>query len=115
MTLTIDAASVRAGISRRDRHLRSGDFFDTDGHPEVRFRSTSVRDIGDNRVRVEGGLEIAGDRLAMTFEPTIHQTSDRVEVSEGSTSGRPRGFPEWCPALGGLTVAVPNPHRTIGG
>jgi polyisoprenoid-binding protein YceI len=80
MTLTIDAASIHTGIGKRDRHLRSGDFFDTDGHPEMRFRSTCVSDIADNRVRVVGELEAAGERVAMTLQATIHQTNDRLEV-----------------------------------
>jgi hypothetical protein len=31
-------------------------------------------------VRVEGDLEAAGERLAMILEPTIHQTSDQLEL-----------------------------------
>ncbi len=80
ITLTIDVASLRTGISRRDKHLRSGDFFDTGSHPEMRFRSTSVSDIADDRMRVEGELEAAGRRLTMALEPTIQRTSDRMDV-----------------------------------
>jgi polyisoprenoid-binding protein YceI len=97
MTLTIDAASLHTGISRRDKHLRSGDFFDTDSHPEVRFRSTSVSDIADNRVRVEGQLEAAGERLAMTLEPTIHQTSDRLEIDVTTTIDQRQLGMTWSP------------------
>jgi polyisoprenoid-binding protein YceI len=97
MTLTIDAGSLHTGISGRDKHLRSGDFFDTDGHPEVRFRSTSVSGIADNRVRVEGELEAAGERLAMTLEPTIHQTSDRLEVDVTTTIDQRQLGMTWSP------------------
>jgi polyisoprenoid-binding protein YceI len=97
MTLTIDAASLHTGIRRRDKHLRSGDFFDTDGHAEVRFRSTSVSDIADNRVRVEGELEVAGERLAMTLQPTIHQTSDRLEVDVTTTADQRELGMTWSP------------------
>jgi polyisoprenoid-binding protein YceI len=57
MTLTIDAASLDTGMSRRDKHLRSADFFDTQNHSEVRFRSTSVSNTREHRLRVEGELE----------------------------------------------------------
>lgn len=97
MTLTIDAASLHTGISRRDKHLRSDDFFDTDSHPEVRFLSTSVSDIADNRVRVEGELEVAGERLAMTLEPTIHQTSDRLGLDVTTTINQRQLGMTWSP------------------
>jgi polyisoprenoid-binding protein YceI len=97
ITLTIDAASLHTGISRRDKHLRSGDFFDTDGHPEVRFRSTSVSDIANNRIQVEGEFEAAGQRLAMTLEPTIQQTSDRLEVDVTTTVDQRQLGMTWSP------------------
>ena len=97
MTLTIDAASLHTGISRRDKHLRSGDFFDTDAHPEVRFRSTSVSDLADNRIQVEGGLEAAGERLAMTLEATIHQTGDRLELDATTTVDQRQLGMTWSP------------------
>lgn len=97
MTLTIDAASLHTGISRRDKHLRSGHFFDTNSHPEVRFRSTSVSDIANNRVRVEGELEAAGQRLAISLEPTIHQTGDRLEVDATTTVDQRQLGMTWSP------------------
>jgi hypothetical protein len=100
MTLTIDATSLHTGISKRDKHLRSGDFFDTDGHPEVRFRSTRVGDIDDNRVRVEGELEAAGERLAMAVEPTIQQTGDRLEVDVTTTIDQRQLGMTWSPRSG---------------
>ena len=97
MTLTIDAASLHTGIGRRDKHLRSGDFFDTDGHPKVCFRSSSVSDIGDNRLRVEGELQAAGERLAMSLEPMIHETSDGLEVDVTTTVDQRRLGMTWSP------------------
>jgi polyisoprenoid-binding protein YceI len=97
MTLTIDAGSLNTGNRRRDKHLRSADFFDTDGHPEMRFRSTSVSDVADNRVRVEGELEAAGERLAMALEPTILQISDRLEVDVTTTIDQRQLGMTWSP------------------
>jgi polyisoprenoid-binding protein YceI len=97
MTLTIDAASLDTGIKQRDKHLRSSDFFDTDHHPEMRFRSTSVRDIGKHRVRVEGQLEACGEALAMTLEPTIHQMSDQLEIDVNTTVDQRRLGMTWSP------------------
>jgi polyisoprenoid-binding protein YceI len=97
LTLTIDAASVRTGIKRRDKHLRSSDFFETDNYPEIRFRSVSVSDIADDRVRVEGQLEAAGERLAMTLEPTIQQTDDHVRVDVTTTVDQRQLGMTWSP------------------
>ena len=39
--VTIKTASVSTGTADRDAHLRSGDFFDVETYPEIRFVSTS--------------------------------------------------------------------------
>ncbi|MFZ0088363.1 MAG: YceI family protein [Solirubrobacteraceae bacterium] len=97
MILTIDTASLHTGINQRDKHLRSSDFFDTDNHPRMRFCSTSVSDIADNRIRVEGELEAAGERLAMTLEPTIHQTNDQLEIDAITTVDQRQLGMTWSP------------------
>ncbi|GHD03546.1 hypothetical protein GCM10010313_18630 [Streptomyces violarus] len=59
-TLTFDVASLDTGNAKRDTHLRSADFFDTDHHPEITFaaRSAELRD-GD-QVHVVGQLTVRG-------------------------------------------------------
>ncbi|MCT9143873.1 YceI family protein [Streptomyces violarus] len=59
-TLTFDVASLDTGNAKRDTHLRSADFFDTDHHPEITFaaRSAELRD-GD-QVHVAGQLTVRG-------------------------------------------------------
>ncbi len=39
---TIQAASINTGISGRDDHLRSLDFFDVEQYPEITFRSDTI-------------------------------------------------------------------------
>jgi polyisoprenoid-binding protein YceI len=97
MTLTIDANSLNTGINQRDKHLRAAAFFDTQHHPEVRFRSTSVSDIADNRIRVEGELEAAGERLVLTLEPKIHRTSDQLELDVTTTVDQRHLGMTWSP------------------
>jgi polyisoprenoid-binding protein YceI len=97
MTLTIDAASLHTGIKRRDKHLRSGDFFDTDHHPEMRFHSTSVSDIATHRMRVEGQLEVCGKALAITLEPTIHQIPDQLDIEVTTTVDQRQLGMTWSP------------------
>ena len=54
---TIQTSSVTTGAPDRDAHLRSGDFFDVEQFPTIAFRSTGVRQAGDDHV-LEGDLTI---------------------------------------------------------
>jgi polyisoprenoid-binding protein YceI len=56
--VTINAASVDTNQDQRDAHLRSGDFFDVEKYPTLRFQSTSVALEGDNQWKVTGDLTV---------------------------------------------------------
>jgi len=56
---TIELASVDTRDEKRDAHLRSPDFFHVERHPEMTYRSRSVRAVGDNYI-VEGELTLRG-------------------------------------------------------
>jgi polyisoprenoid-binding protein YceI len=75
--LTIAADSLDTGHPKRDKHLRSEDFFDVEHHAEVRFTSTSVTADGD-RLRVRGELEAAGGRVPLELDATLR--GDEVEA-----------------------------------
>ncbi|MGW7408994.1 YceI family protein [Streptomyces sp. NPDC054833] len=59
VTAVIDMASVESGDRTRDDHLRSGDFFDTEKHPQAVFESTSVTWNGKSGT-LDGNLTIKG-------------------------------------------------------
>ncbi|MFB6262858.1 MAG: YceI family protein, partial [Bradymonadaceae bacterium] len=73
----IDASSVDTGNPMRDSHLRSSHFLDVENHPSIAFRSTSVEQGGEDRARVEGNLEIAGENRSLTFDAERQRGSDR--------------------------------------
>lgn len=54
----IDAASIDTGVADRDNHLRSGDFFNAEAFPKLRFKSTRVESAGGERYRLHGELTI---------------------------------------------------------
>ncbi|CAL9492056.1 YceI family protein [Streptomyces sp. enrichment culture] len=56
----IRAASIDTGNGMRDTHLRSADFLDVDGHPEIRYRSTGLTAAGPDRWTVHGELSLHG-------------------------------------------------------
>ncbi len=59
VTATLDPATVSTNDERRDGHLRSADFFETDTYPTWEFRSTAIRPDGDDFV-IDGELTAHG-------------------------------------------------------
>lgn len=72
-TLTIATGSLDTRNARRDRHLRSADFFDSDNSPEITFTTNGIRLSGE-RVTVTGALTIGGHTRPLSFdaEATLH-------------------------------------------
>jgi len=62
----IDLASVNTGQDQRDAHLRSNDFFNTDKHTTMTFRSTGIRPDGRDFL-VDGELTIRGVTKPLTL------------------------------------------------
>jgi polyisoprenoid-binding protein YceI len=59
VTAEIDLSSIDTGAEQRDGHLRSPDFFDTENHPVMTYRSTGIRAKGDGYV-LDGDLTLKG-------------------------------------------------------
>jgi len=73
VTADVDLSSVDTNNSDRDAHLRSTDFFDTDKHQTMTFRSTSVTGSGEN-YELAGDLTIAGITQPVTFDVEFNGT-----------------------------------------
>jgi polyisoprenoid-binding protein YceI len=101
--LTIEAASVSTRNGRRDRHLRSADFFDVDHHPKLCFRSTAIEAAGNGSLRVHGELTAAGNHVALELEPTVEQTDDRLQIDARTTIDQRQLGITWSPL--GMTRA----------
>jgi polyisoprenoid-binding protein YceI len=69
----IDLSSVDTNNADRDAHLRSTDFFGTDEHPTMSFRSTSVTGSGED-YELAGDLTIAGITQPVTLDVEFHGT-----------------------------------------
>ena len=57
--IKIDVASIYTGFAKRDKHLRSPDFFNAVEFPDITFKSTSANLKGGSG-KVEGKLTIMG-------------------------------------------------------
>jgi len=55
---TIDASSLITNDARRDAHLRSPDFLDTERFPTITFRSTRIERAAHDEYKMTGDLTI---------------------------------------------------------
>jgi polyisoprenoid-binding protein YceI len=55
--VSVDLSTVNTNNETRDAHLRSADFFESEKHPRMTFRSTGIRQNGADFV-LEGDLTI---------------------------------------------------------
>ncbi|MES2703306.1 MAG: YceI family protein [Bacteroidota bacterium] len=56
---TADLSSITTNNEQRDGHLRSGDFFDAENHPQIIFDSTKMEQAGDD-YKLHGTLTMRG-------------------------------------------------------
>ena len=52
--------SINTNIDKRDKHLRSPDFFNAAKFPVMRFKSSTIRQIEDNKYIMDGDLTCKG-------------------------------------------------------
>ena len=72
--LAVDASSVATGIKKRDAHLRSADFFESDRYPTVVFTATGATPVGDDHVRLSGTLTVHGQARPIEIDTTVVRT-----------------------------------------
>lgn len=58
VSVTVDLSSINTGTPDRDNHLRSGDFFNVEEHPQMTFTTTGVVQKSDTDFVVTGDLKI---------------------------------------------------------
>lgn len=68
----VQAASVHTGVSQRDAHIRSADFFDAAKYPSITFQSTQVKPIDRTSAVVEGNFTLHGVTRQISLQ--VHYT-----------------------------------------
>ena len=68
----VKTASVQTNTQQRDDHLRSGDFFESEEHPVMTFRSTGIRHTGGSSFELDGDLTIRDVTKPVTLEGEFH-------------------------------------------
>lgn len=68
LKVVIDVASIDTNNEKRDKHLRSADFFDVAKFPKIKFTSTKVAAAGDKKYKVQGYLTLHGVTKLVTLD-----------------------------------------------
>lgn len=112
VSANIKADSIFTGEEKRDAHLRSGDFFLVESHPELTFKSTRIEGAGENEYNVYGDLTVRGVtkevKLQTTYEGRgVNPWGQEVAAFEARTSINRKDYGlNWNVALeaGGVLV-----------
>jgi polyisoprenoid-binding protein YceI len=78
--ISFDARWLDTGHKRRDKHLRSADFFHADKHPQAVLTVTSARPAGTHRLECQGALDVAGHARPVTFTAYIQEATRLAAV-----------------------------------
>ena len=110
----IDATSINTANERRDKHLRSADFFDVEKHPSIRFVSKRVEGSAPSGLKLIGDLTMHGvtKEIALNVEGPAPAVADgrggeKSGVSASAKINRSDFGLTWNRALeaGGVTVS----------
>lgn len=77
---TIQVKSVNTDNADRDKHLRSPDFFDAEKYETIKFKSTSLKKVGEGVYKMTGNITMHGVTKKIT-----------LDVSYGGTIKDPYG------------------------
>jgi polyisoprenoid-binding protein YceI len=81
INFTVDVSSIDTDNEKRDNHLKGDDFFNAEKYPTMKFESTSMTPLGDNKYKLAGNLTIRDVTKAANFNVTYGGSI----VSNGTT------------------------------
>lgn len=84
--MSIDVGSITTDNKKRDRHLKSEEFFHAKEYPEIKFESTELEKVGEKEYRLTGRLTMRGNTQEETFKAT-HNGTVKDPFSEMIVSG----------------------------
>ena len=81
--LQMDAASLDTKNKKRDVHLRSADFFDSQRHPQVVVTVTQAKSVGPATMACVGTLEAAGQTQPIEFSAHVEDGNAQAVTLRG--------------------------------
>ncbi|HHC78371.1 MAG TPA: polyisoprenoid-binding protein [Flavobacteriia bacterium] len=64
----IDVSSINTEDAKRDKHLKSADFFDIEKYPSITFKSKTFKSVGKNKYKLTGLLTMHGVTKPITLD-----------------------------------------------
>ena len=90
--LSAKAESINTGVTPRDNHLKSADFFDVATYPAVTFLSSNVKKKGKDKYIVTGNLTMHGItkevKLELWYRGTMTNPMSKKEVTGFRATGK---------------------------
>ena len=77
INISVSAENIDTDVDKRDRHLRSPDFFNVKKYSTITFESTKVKILAPELYEVTGGLTILGKTLPVTIK--VSQTGFGID------------------------------------
>lgn len=84
---TVKVNSIQTGIGKRDKHLRSADFFDAGKYPAMTFASTGVRHLEGDLYEVHGVLQVKDVSKEITLAVTYLGSMDHPMEKSKKVAG----------------------------
>lgn len=83
--VVVQTKSVDTEVAQRDNHLRSPDFFNVEQFPEMRFKSTQIKQIDGNKFLVTGDLTLHG--VTKSIDLTMAHNGNYTDKENKAVSG----------------------------
>ncbi|MCW2900337.1 MAG: YceI family protein [Streptosporangiaceae bacterium] len=94
--VVVDAQSIDTGNKRRDKHLRSADFFEVSKYPTFTFTASEATPSPDGTLNIKGTLLIKGQVRPIELVASYTNPSpDRVALSAETTIDRSKWGMSW--------------------
>jgi polyisoprenoid-binding protein YceI len=74
--LEIKTASVKTGIGKRDKHMRSGDYFEAEKFPDIKVVVTGAETTGGDAVDLRADLTIKDTTRPVTLKTKVTPVGD---------------------------------------
>lgn len=68
INFSVDINSINTDNEGRDKHLKSDEFFNAEKFPQMTFKSTSIKKVGDKKYVLEGDLTIRDVTKKVKFD-----------------------------------------------